>query len=65
MKQLVSAVSQKAPLVLQLAGPAPLAGASLGNQNPETLLYSMRRFFRFLPREHQRGFLDNRRENAS
>ena len=45
--------------------PAPLARASLGNQNPETLLYSMTRFFRFLPDEHQQSFLENLRENES
>jgi hypothetical protein len=42
-----------------------LAGASLNDQNPETLLYSMTRFFQFLPGEHQQAFLENLRENAS
>ena len=42
-----------------------LAGANLDEQNPETLLYSMTRFFRFLPGEHQRAFLENLREKAS
>ena len=42
-----------------------LAGASLGDQNPETLLYSMTRFFKFLPGEHQQTFLENLREKAS
>ncbi|MBZ5550955.1 MAG: hypothetical protein LAO22_23870 [Acidobacteriia bacterium] len=42
-----------------------LAGASLGDQNPETLLYSMSRFFKFLPGEHQQAFLENLREKAS
>ncbi len=34
-----------------------LAGANLDNQNPETLLFSMTRFFRFLPTQQQRAFL--------
>ena len=42
-----------------------LAGASLADQNPETLLYSMTRFFQFLPREHQQAFLESLRENES
>jgi hypothetical protein len=42
-----------------------LAGANLGDQNPETLLYSMTRFFKFLPGEQQQVFLENLRENAS
>jgi len=42
-----------------------LAGASLGDQTPETLLYSMTRFFKFLPVEHQQAFLENLREKAS
>jgi hypothetical protein len=42
-----------------------LAGASLSDQNSETLLYSMRRFFQLLPGEHQQAFLENLRENAS
>jgi hypothetical protein len=42
-----------------------LVGANLDNHNPETLLYSMTRFFRFLPDEQQRAFLENLREKAS
>jgi len=42
-----------------------LAGANLGDQNPETLLYSITRFFKFLPGEQQQVFLENLRENAS
>jgi hypothetical protein len=42
-----------------------LAGASLDDQNPEVLLCSMTRFFRFLPGEHQQTFLENLRETAS
>ncbi len=42
-----------------------LAGASLGDQNPETLLYSMTRFFQFLPGEQQEAFLENLREKVS
>ncbi|MGB9073607.1 MAG: hypothetical protein WCC22_13285 [Terriglobales bacterium] len=40
-----------------------LSGAN--DQNPETLLYSMTRFFRFLPGEHQQPFLENLREKTS
>jgi len=39
-----------------------LAGASLRDQNLETLLYSMRRFFEFLPGDHQQAFLENLRK---
>ncbi len=42
-----------------------LAGANLDDQNPETLLYSMTRFFRFLPDEQQHTFLENLRSKAS
>jgi hypothetical protein len=65
MKPLVPAVSRKGASSCVIGRPAPLAGASLGNQNPETLLYSMTRFFRFLPGELQQSFLENLRENAS
>ena len=34
-----------------------LAGANLDNQNPETLLFSMMRFFRFLSGQQQQVFL--------
>ena len=34
-----------------------LAGANLDGANPELLLYSQRRFFKFLSREHQKLFL--------
>ncbi len=34
-----------------------LAGANLDNGDPEILLSSLRRFFTFLPDEHQRRFL--------
>lgn len=34
-----------------------LAGANLDNQNPETLLFSMTRFFKFLPQQQQQMFL--------
>jgi hypothetical protein len=33
-----------------------LAGANMDNGNPEMLLYSMARFFRFLPGEPQQSF---------
>src|SRR6266849_7245585 len=42
-----------------------LAGAALGSGNPETLLYSMTRFFQFLPGEQQEVFLENLREKVS
>ena len=42
-----------------------LAGANLGDPNPEMLLFSMTRFFQFLPREHQQSFLEDLREKAS
>jgi hypothetical protein len=42
-----------------------LAGAHLDHQNPETLFYSMTRFFRFLPGEQQQAFLDSMGERAS
>ena len=34
-----------------------LAGANLDNGDPETLLFSMSRFFKFLPRQQQETFL--------
>jgi hypothetical protein len=34
-----------------------LAGANLDNGDPETLLFSMTRFFRFLPHQQQQAFL--------
>ena len=34
-----------------------LAGANLDNGDPETLLFSMTRFFKFLPRQQQQAFL--------
>jgi hypothetical protein len=42
-----------------------LAGANLDNQNPETLLFSMTRFFKFLPRQQQRAFLQDILPKAS
>ena len=35
-----------------------LAGANLDNQNPETLLFSMTRFFKFLSRQQQQAFVE-------
>ena len=35
-----------------------LAGANLDNGNPETLLYSMKRFFGFLPAQQKQAFLE-------
>ena len=34
-----------------------LAGANLDNQNLETLLFSLTRFFKFLPRQQHQVFL--------
>ena len=42
-----------------------LAGANLDNQNPETLLFSMTRFFKFLPRQQQQAFLQEILPKAS
>ena len=42
-----------------------LAGANLDNGDPETLLFSMCRFFRFLPETQKQAFLDNLAEKAS
>jgi hypothetical protein len=36
-----------------------LAGAQLDDGNPEMLLYSVTRFFQFLPGEQQQAFLEN------
>jgi hypothetical protein len=35
-----------------------LAGANLDNGNPETLLFSMMRFFKFLPGHQRQAFLE-------
>ena len=42
-----------------------LAGANLDNGDPETLLFSMTRFFKFLPGEQKRVFLEGLSEKAS
>jgi hypothetical protein len=42
-----------------------LAGANLDNGDPETLLFSMSRFFRLLPEAQKQAFLDNLAEKAS
>ena len=42
-----------------------LAGANLENENPEVLLQSALRFFKFLPSEEKRTFLDHVAEEAS
>ena len=42
-----------------------LAGANLDHGNPETLLFSMTRFFKFLPEDQKRVFLENLSEQAS
>lgn len=42
-----------------------LAEANLGDPNPEMLLCSMTRPFKFLPAEQQQAFLENLHEKAS
>src|SRR5208283_4556419 len=42
-----------------------LAGAHLDNGNPEILLNSISRYYKFLPGEQQQAFLENLRERAS
>jgi len=42
-----------------------LAGANLDNGDPETLLFSMTRFFKLLPAEQQQSFLADVEEKAS
>ena len=42
-----------------------LAGANLDHGNPETLLFSMMRFFRLLPEDQKQTFLESLSEKAS
>ena len=42
-----------------------LAGANLDNGDPEMLLFSMTRFFKFLPGEQRQAFLEGLSEKAS
>ena len=42
-----------------------LAGAHLDNGNPEILLHSISRYYKFLPGEQQQAFLENLQEQAS
>jgi len=42
-----------------------LAGANLDNGDPETLLFSMTRFFRLLPEDQKKSFLECISENVS
>ena len=42
-----------------------LAGANLDNGDPETLLFSIRRFFRLLPETQKQAFFHNLIEKAS
>ena len=42
-----------------------LAGANLDNGDPEMLVYSMTRFFKFLPEEQRQAFLGGLSEKAS
>jgi len=41
-----------------------LAGASLDHRDPETLLFSMTKFFRFLPEQQKQAFLEILTENV-
>ena len=41
-----------------------LAGADLDDGNPEILLNSISRYYKFLPGEQQQAFLENLREKA-
>ena len=42
-----------------------LAGANLDNGNPDVLLYSVSRFFKFLPGEQRQAFVEQITEKAS
>src|SRR6201998_4639802 len=42
-----------------------LAGANLDNGNPDALLYSVSRFFQFLPRSQRQAFLEQEARRAS
>jgi hypothetical protein len=42
-----------------------MAGANLDNQNPETLLHSMTRSFKFLPCQQKQAFLEEMLRKAS
>jgi hypothetical protein len=42
-----------------------LAGVNLDNGNPEVLLQSISRFFKFLPQPQKQAFLDQATEKAS
>ena len=42
-----------------------LAGSHLDDGNPEILLNSISRYYKFLPGERQQVFLENRREKSS
>jgi hypothetical protein len=42
-----------------------LAGANLDHGDPEILLFSMTRFFRFLPAEQRQAFLGSLSERSS
>jgi hypothetical protein len=42
-----------------------LAGANLDHGDPEMLLFSMTRFFKFLPKEQRQAFLGDLSETAS
>jgi hypothetical protein len=42
-----------------------LAGAHVDNSNPEMLLTSISRYYKFLPGEQQQIFVENVREKAS
>ena len=50
---------------LEMICPDFLAGANLDSGNPEALLFSMRRFFKFLSNDQRQAFLGSLREKAS
>ena len=42
-----------------------LAGANMDNEDPETLLFSITRFFRSLPKAQKQAFVESLAEKAS
>ena len=50
---------------LGMIGADFLAGAHLDNGNPDILLNSISRYYKFLPGEQREAFLENLREKAS
>ena len=50
---------------LEMIGADFLAGANLDTGDPETLLFSMTRFFKFLSEEQRQAFLGSLSEKTS